>query len=109
MHAIELDQILLFGDSLTQLADAYVRKLDVVNRGFSGYNTDWCRLLLPSVLATIRPTPRVRIRLVTVLLGANDAADAVIKAQQSRSSDTARTSTPCWPCCARSCPTPGWS
>ena len=68
-----LDQIVLFGDSLTQMSwnpelggigarltgtsipimtstlhfklynttDLYARKLDVLNRGFSGYNTDW--------------------------------------------------------------------
>jgi hypothetical protein len=68
------DQIILFGDSLTQRSwdldqggigarlastsipmwattatfqrlhnapDLYVRKLDILNRGFSGYNTDW--------------------------------------------------------------------
>lgn len=68
------DQIMLFGDSLTQWSwdldqggigarlagtsipmwattatfqrlhnapDLYVRKLDILNRGFSGYNTDW--------------------------------------------------------------------
>jgi isoamyl acetate esterase len=68
------DQIILFGDSLTQFSwdldqggigarlagtsipmwattasfqrlnnapDLYVRKLDILNRGFSGYNTDW--------------------------------------------------------------------
>lgn len=48
-----LDQIILFGDSITQqsfsqergfafgaeLSNQYVRKLDVVNRGLSGYNT----------------------------------------------------------------------
>lgn len=49
VHPIQLDQIVLFGDSITQqsfhpgfhgwgavLANAYVRKLEVVNRGFSG-------------------------------------------------------------------------
>jgi len=48
------DTIVLFGDSLTQMswnpelggigarvADLYARKLDVLNRGYSGYNTDW--------------------------------------------------------------------
>lgn len=68
------DQIILFGDSLTQrgwdldqggigarlagtsipmwattvsfqrlhnASDLYARKLDILNRGFSGYNTDW--------------------------------------------------------------------
>ena len=46
---IQLDQITLFGDSITQqsfnpatfgfgavLSNAYVRKMDVVNRGYSG-------------------------------------------------------------------------
>ncbi|CDO74879.1 hypothetical protein BN946_scf185004.g29 [Trametes cinnabarina] len=52
MTANTQDAIVLLGDSLTELgfndngfaaklANAYVRKLDVVNRGFSGYNTDW--------------------------------------------------------------------
>ncbi|KIO17862.1 hypothetical protein M407DRAFT_84542, partial [Tulasnella calospora MUT 4182] len=49
-----VDQILLFGDSITQgaweeggfaqrLACQYVyaRKLDVINRGLSGYNSEW--------------------------------------------------------------------
>ena len=45
-------QIVLFGDSITQrgfaaggwgarLADHYVRKADIINRGFSGYNSTW--------------------------------------------------------------------
>ena len=52
MAANVMDTILLFGDSITQwgwqpqgfaqrLANAYTRKLDVINRGLSGYNTDW--------------------------------------------------------------------
>ncbi len=49
IYPIQLDQIILFGDSITQksfdpflngwgafLADAYMRKLDVINRGMSG-------------------------------------------------------------------------
>ncbi|OBZ75468.1 hypothetical protein A0H81_04726 [Grifola frondosa] len=48
------DAIMLLGDSLTQhgwnpsmngfaaqLAHAYSRKMDIVNRGFSGYNSEW--------------------------------------------------------------------
>lgn len=48
-----MDQFILFGDSITQgsyaqergfafgaeLTNRYVRRLDVINRGFSGYNT----------------------------------------------------------------------
>ncbi|KAG8917072.1 hypothetical protein FRC00_014068 [Tulasnella sp. 408] len=47
-----VDQILLVGDSITQgaweeggfaqrLAHVYARKLDVINRGLSGYNSEW--------------------------------------------------------------------
>ncbi|TPX72178.1 hypothetical protein SpCBS45565_g00408 [Spizellomyces sp. 'palustris'] len=86
LRAIHLDQILLFGDSLTQwsfnpdmegwgafLSNSYVRKLDVVNRGFSGYNTEWCKHIIASILRTVLPSPGAQIRLVTVFLGTNDA------------------------------------
>ena len=54
-------RVLLFGDSLTQyafgtdggwaamLAEKLQRKADVVNRGFSGYNSRWCRVILDQV------------------------------------------------------------
>lgn len=53
-------KIILFGDSITQqsftvggwgarLADHYARKADVINRGFSGYNTTWGLAALPKV------------------------------------------------------------
>lgn len=83
-------QILLFGDSITQysfnpflkgfgaiLSHAYSRKLDVVNRGFSGYNTSWCLQLLPHILTTTLPCPQngtiPSIKLITIFLGANDS------------------------------------
>jgi len=83
------DLIVLFGDSLTQmswrpelggigarLADLYARKLDVLNRGFSGYNTDWALPVWEQIIAKhkdVQPhTPRVR--LLTIWFGANDAA-----------------------------------
>eukprot|EP00892_Ulva_mutabilis_P003997 jgi/Ulvmu1/196/UM001_0200.1 len=69
--------IVLLGDSITQwgfrpngwgnlLAHHYMRKADVINRGFSGYNSAWVlqavgKLLVPNAL------------LVTIFLGANDA------------------------------------
>ena len=70
--------ILLFGDSLTQesfspggwgarVANHFQRRADVVNRGFSGYNTEWAKIILPELL-TSKPD------LVTVFFGANDAA-----------------------------------
>ncbi|GAB7348781.1 hypothetical protein MBLNU459_g7505t1 [Dothideomycetes sp. NU459] len=79
-----MEQFVLFGDSITQgsdnqdrgfafapaLQDAYVRRLDVVNRGFSGYNTVQALKVLPRIL----PSPEhARVRLMTVFFGANDA------------------------------------
>ena len=72
-----------FGDSITQrgfapggwlslLADTYVRRADVVNRGYSGYNSRWALPLLdrafPLGAAAAPPA------LATVWFGANDAA-----------------------------------
>ncbi|KAI8318988.1 SGNH hydrolase [Martensiomyces pterosporus] len=109
------DTIVCFGDSLTQhgwdvgkhgwtaqLSQAYLRRLDVVNRGFSGYNTRWTKFLLPQILPITAPARRnsnsnepldppsnapleeedgsedggggkARLRLLTVFFGANDA------------------------------------
>ncbi|PSN74005.1 SGNH hydrolase [Corynespora cassiicola Philippines] len=79
------DDFFLFGDSITQdsfnqqrgfgfsaaLQHAYIRRLDVVNRGFSGYNT---RKAL-RVLSSIFPPPgQTRIRFLLVFFGANDAS-----------------------------------
>jgi hypothetical protein len=55
----------LFGDSITQrggavggwatrLAERYTRRADVVNRGYSGYNTAWATHLLPLVFPQAR-------------------------------------------------------
>ncbi|KAH9999127.1 GDSL Lipase/Acylhydrolase [Russula vinacea] len=83
------DEIVLFGDSLTQmswdpeygasvlvlLVHLYARKLDVLNRGFSGYNTDWALPVWEQIITKrgeVQPhTPRVR--LLTIWFGANDA------------------------------------
>ena len=77
-------QIVLVGDSLTQrgydskkgwvskLASSYVRRADVINRGYSGYNTRW-------VLDLMKRKPKLFVKkptLVVVFLGANDAAAA---------------------------------
>ncbi|KAI7897612.1 SGNH hydrolase-type esterase domain-containing protein [Cokeromyces recurvatus] len=83
------NQIILFGDSITQfsfdpqllgygalLANAYVRKVDVINRGFSGYNTDWALPILRQLLPTVKEqeAQACRIHLMTIFFGANDAA-----------------------------------
>ncbi|KAI0260993.1 SGNH hydrolase [Gloeopeniophorella convolvens] len=87
MAANYQDAIVLFGDSLTQmswdpelggvgarLANLYVRKVDVLNRGFSGYNTDWALPVLEQIIAKREQQPHVpRVRLLTIWFGANDA------------------------------------
>jgi len=79
MPRLKRYQIVLFGDSLTQqsfgfggwgarLQDEYVRRADVFNRGYSGYNTRWALLVLDTAFTGLKPD------LVTIFLGANDAA-----------------------------------
>lgn len=78
-------KIILFGDSLTQfshqagglaqrLADTYQRRLDVVNRGFSGYNSTWALQLLPHIFPVAQEDHGRPLELVAIWLGANDAA-----------------------------------
>lgn len=83
--SVVFDQVVLFGDSITQqswsygtglgasLANKWQRKLDVVNRGLSGYNTLWgipiIKKWLPQV-GEVRP----KIALLVIWFGANDAA-----------------------------------
>eukprot|EP01026_Neomeris_dumetosa_P064027 TRINITY_DN60848_c0_g1_i1.p2 TRINITY_DN60848_c0_g1~~TRINITY_DN60848_c0_g1_i1.p2 ORF type:complete len:286 (+),score=27.51 TRINITY_DN60848_c0_g1_i1:126-860(+) len=77
-------QFACFGDSLTQqafdvngwgtlLSYQYVRKVDVLNRGYSGYNSRWAVQILPKVFPQDQREP---YQLVTVFFGANDAAPA---------------------------------
>lgn len=76
--------IFLYGDSLTQegfgvngsagwaalLANAYIRRADVLNRGYSGYNTRHNLDLLPQM---VFPSSS-NILFATIWLGANDAS-----------------------------------
>ncbi|KAJ7172641.1 GDSL Lipase/Acylhydrolase [Mycena filopes] len=85
MAASVQDAIMLFGDSITQagwtegaygvrLANAYSRKLDIVNRGLAGYNTDWALPVLEQCLASQHEQQYVpKIRILVVWFGANDA------------------------------------
>ncbi|XP_034515826.1 isoamyl acetate-hydrolyzing esterase 1 homolog isoform X5 [Ailuropoda melanoleuca] len=76
-------RVLLFGDSITQfsfqqggwgasLADKLVRKCDVLNRGFSGYNTRWAKIILPRLISKGN-SPDSPVA-VTIFFGANDSA-----------------------------------
>ncbi|KAG8967050.1 hypothetical protein FRC03_010798 [Tulasnella sp. 419] len=80
---VSYDAIMLFGDSLTQggwvaggfaqqLAYVYARKLDIINRGLSGYNTEWSLAAFEHIFP--KRTDNVpKIRLLTLWFGANDA------------------------------------
>ena len=87
--------LMLFGDSITQfsfnpelcgwgaaLAHWYARQADVLNRGFSGYNTRQGRILLQKLLPLPETGVSTQPRLLTIMFGANDAADAVHNARQ---------------------------
>ena len=75
-------RFVLFGDSITQqgfslehggwassLSNAYARKADVINRGYSGYNTRWAKNLLPEVSSHLGGRDDV----LSIFFGANDA------------------------------------
>ncbi|KAI0328125.1 SGNH hydrolase [Cubamyces sp. BRFM 1775] len=86
MAATIQDAIMLLGDSITQggfenngfaarLANAYMRKMDVVNRGYSGYNTNWIIPVFEQCFATQHEQQHVpKVRILTIWFGANDAA-----------------------------------
>eukprot|EP00850_Spirogloea_muscicola_P007289 SM000036S13333 [mRNA] locus=s36:676647:680429:- [translate_table: standard] len=76
-------RVVLFGDSITQhgfapggwaaaLQDEYARKVDVVLRGYSGYNSRWALYLLDHIFPpeSVERAPAM----VTIFFGANDAA-----------------------------------
>ncbi|KAL7417358.1 SGNH hydrolase-type esterase domain-containing protein [Mrakia frigida] len=79
-----LDAMVLLGDSITEqswakeglssrLSEFYVRKLDIINRGYGGFNT---RDLLPIAENLFRPTTSTdlpKVKQITLFLGANDA------------------------------------
>ncbi|TRY85963.1 hypothetical protein DNTS_015372 [Danionella cerebrum] len=78
---IKWPQIILFGDSITQfsfqangwgsqICHKLERKCDVINRGLSGYNTRWAKIVLPRMV----PVSDAPVAAVTVFFGANDCA-----------------------------------
>ncbi|GFO20474.1 isoamyl acetate-hydrolyzing esterase 1-like protein [Plakobranchus ocellatus] len=61
------------------LADHLIRRCDIVNRGFSGYNTSFCKLMLPSVLDKQTASETVAL---TILLGSNDSNNKDLNPRQ---------------------------
>ena len=83
-------KLILLGDSNTQFAwgkasgwasdmsDMLQRKCDVINRGFSGYNTDKIRLILPRILDEFNSES---ICGLIIMLGSNDSTKETNKIQ----------------------------
>ncbi|XP_062981897.1 isoamyl acetate-hydrolyzing esterase 1 homolog [Elgaria multicarinata webbii] len=76
-------RIVLFGDSITEfsfqengwgasVAHRLARKCDVLNRGLSGYNTRWAKIVLPRLI--YKESNAKNTIAVTVFFGANDSA-----------------------------------
>ncbi|XP_013382384.1 isoamyl acetate-hydrolyzing esterase 1 homolog [Lingula anatina] len=80
--AISVPKVLLFGSSSTQygysedgcwvsvIADKLQRRCDVINRGYSGYNTRWARLMLPKLVTKETAND---IAAMVIFFGANDS------------------------------------
>ncbi|CDO94208.1 unnamed protein product [Kluyveromyces dobzhanskii CBS 2104] len=86
--ALNYEKFLLFGDSITEfafnsrmnddgkdqftlgaaLANAYTRKLDVIQRGFGGYTSRWALKLLPKILEQEK-----NVAISTIFFGSNDS------------------------------------
>ncbi|XP_053142539.1 isoamyl acetate-hydrolyzing esterase 1 homolog isoform X3 [Hemicordylus capensis] len=76
-------RIILFGDSITEfsfqengwgasLAHRLARRCDILNRGLSGYNTRWAKLVLPRLIG--KDSDAENTIAVTIFFGANDGA-----------------------------------
>ena len=60
------------GGFASQLANKYIRKCDVINRGFDGYTSQYLKHMLPRLLSQDHGGES-SISIATVLLGTNDA------------------------------------
>ncbi|EJU05265.1 SGNH hydrolase [Dacryopinax primogenitus] len=85
--------ILLLGDSITQqgsqaggycqlLAESYIRKLAVVNRGYGGYNAKFLYEIVKQMVVEKSRKDFSEVALVTLFIGANDATDPVLNPRQ---------------------------
>ncbi|EEA28395.1 conserved hypothetical protein [Talaromyces marneffei ATCC 18224] len=84
--ALVFDKIILFGDSITQLAynqefgfcfgpamqDVYNRRLDVVQRGFGGYTSNHGAIIVDRLIEQ-ESTGASKIKLLVVFFGTNDS------------------------------------
>jgi lysophospholipase L1-like esterase len=80
---VSIPQFLLFGDSITQcstltlqayLQTAYIRRFDVLNRGFSGYTAPLGLHMLKRFLSKSALSPGApQVKVLTLFFGANDS------------------------------------
>ncbi len=64
------------------MADRYQRRADVLNRGYSGYNTDWFLRLASTNEGRSDLFDHENVMLVTLFFGANDASDPMLNGRQ---------------------------
>lgn len=57
------------------IADRYQRRCDVLNRGFSGYNSDWFLNFAATDEGKTDLFDHDNVKIVTIFFGANDASD----------------------------------
>ncbi|KAH8702388.1 SGNH hydrolase-type esterase domain-containing protein [Talaromyces proteolyticus] len=83
--SLAFDKVILFGDSITQLAylqekgfcfgsamqNAYCRKLDVIQRGYGGYTSDHAAAIIDRIIQ--QETINSKIKLIVVFFGTNDS------------------------------------
>jgi lysophospholipase L1-like esterase len=82
-------KLVLIGDSITQMAsnpamfgwsaflqDKYIRRLELENKGLSGYNSKWYKCLIGPTLQSICEGKK-EIELTVLMLGSNDCVDLV--------------------------------
>jgi len=89
LSRVAVDKFILFGDSLTELSSdpsldfalapalqhSYFRKVQVITRGYGGYNSEHARHLIEPILDFESAGGFYRIRLMTIFFGTNDTSE----------------------------------
>jgi lysophospholipase L1-like esterase len=83
IKSMTYSKIVLFGDSITELScnqdmyaltpalqSLYIRKFDVINRGYGGYNSEHARYMIEPLLESL-----ANVELLVVFFGSNDAVN----------------------------------
>ncbi|KPP65836.1 isoamyl acetate-hydrolyzing esterase 1-like [Scleropages formosus] len=65
----------------SEIANKLARRCDVMNRGFSGYNSRWAKMILPCILDP-KCNADGHIAAVTIFFGANDSSLEDVNPQQ---------------------------